>query len=75
VTSTETSATPTPTTTLEISPTPTTIASPTPTTVKISSPTPTPVEELMESGFITPTLTLSLVGAFLLISSVALFIL
>jgi len=73
--------TPTPTIVFEVSPTPTTAVMPTPTkTVEIGtgalgSPTPTPVQELLESGFVTPTLTLSLVGAMFLMGSVVLFIL
>jgi len=38
------------------------------------SPTPTPVGELLESGALTPTLTLSVIGVMLLMSSLVLFI-
>ena len=38
------------------------------------SPTPTPVGELLESGALTPTLTLSIFGVMLLMSSLVLFI-
>lgn len=76
------SITPTPTIVLEVSATPTVVPTltPTPTTVVTPvvsvtlSPSPTQVQELLASGSMTPTLTISMVGIFLLIISLMLFI-